>query len=1002
MKKERDVVAEREKAKREAAAKEEEARQDAIVREERAKQQAAEYAARSQRVREELAIKAENQKRAAEFQRKQVLHDFSRLGTQGPRIPGNAQSSSPNLERGADSITPTQRGSPWEYPNGIPPHLRPRQPMPLHSNNKFLPRHPIDVPSPGDQPRGVNPPWARASGDAPDQPDIDQERVDDMRDRGDRRHGGRWRRPADGMDHRMYNSYPTFGHGAKTSIGDVVPEPANKNRGPDRQTEPRDNRGSDDFYAQFRGRIENSKHSLRKKDLSEWESPTISRQRDFDQRPDQTRSQTMSVSDWESASNRRVYAPEHRRDEPRMDQPRRDQPRRHEADTGRQDRPRDGDRRGRDGAFDIGRQDRPREGERRGREGVVDRSNRQRSAPMQRSRGFEDDDVDEIDYDHEAAEAVRAEIERKRREKAQKKAAKEAAKAADPQSKSIVLPEFITVYNLAKALGIKPELFVQDLGELGFENILHDSVMTGETAALVAAEYGFEPTVDTGDSVDLKPRPPPEDPSSVPPRPPIVTIMGHVDHGKTTMLDWLRKSSIAAGESGGITQHIGAFSVKMSAGKVITFLDTPGHSAFLTMRQRGANVTDIVILVVAADDSVMPQTVEALRHAQNAKVPIIVAINKCDIEGVNVDHVKHDLANKGVELEDFGGDVQVVNVSGKTGLGMDDLEENILALAESLDIRAEPDGMAEGWILEASVKKIGKVATVLVKRGTLRTGDYIVAGTTWAKIKTLRNEAGAVVHEAPPGTPVEIDGWKDAPNAGDAVIQAPEEHRASEAAQYRQEMADREKAAAQKAEEEQQERARLEKEALLEAQKAELEEGEEAVPEEPEDTGPKMVNFVVKGDVVGSVEAVCAAVMEIGSNEVRPRVLLSSAGQITESDVDHAATSKSVIINFNNVIPGHIKRLAAEANVKILDHTIIYRVIEDVMENLSEQLAPLVTARVLGEAEIMKVFPINVKARSYKNVAGIRVRTGQITRNAKYRVMRGREKVFDGMLPACP
>ncbi|EOO02011.1 putative translation initiation factor if-2 protein [Phaeoacremonium minimum UCRPA7] len=461
--------------------------------------------------------------------------------------------------------------------------------------------------------------------------------------------------------------------------------------------------------------------------------------------------------------------------------------------------------------------------------------------------------------------------------------------------------------------------------------------------------------------------------------------MGHVDHGKTTMLDWLRKSSVAAQEHGGITQHIGAFSVRLSTGKQITFLDTPGHAAFLTMRQRGANVTDIVILVVAADDSVKPQTLEALKHARAAKVPIIVAINKIDKDEARVDHVKADLARHGIEIEDFGGDVQVVCVSGKTGEGMNDLEENILTLSEILDVRAETDGMAEGWILEASIKPIGKVATVLVKRGTLRIGDYIVAGTTWAKVRVIRNEAGVDIEEAAPGTAVEILGWRGDPIAGDEVIQAPDESKAKIATHYREEIRDRESAVATKAAQEQQEREKAEKE------------NTEDTPE-PEESGTKIVNFIVKGDVVGSVEAVCAAIMEIGSNEVRPRVLRSSAGQVTESDVDHAATSKGMIISFNNPIAGFIKQRAKDAGVKILDYNVIYHLTDEVKDRLSDLLPPLISTRVVGEAEVLQVFPINLKGRVFKNIAGCRVRNGQISRTAKYRVLRSGENVFQGSL----
>ncbi|KAJ3483682.1 hypothetical protein NLG97_g7251 [Lecanicillium saksenae] len=265
------------------------------------------------------------------------------------------------------------------------------------------------------------------------------------------------------------------------------------------------------------------------------------------------------------------------------------------------------------------------------------------------------------------------------------KAARKAAKSLEPELVPIFLPEYISAGDLAQALKQPINVFMSDMQEMGFENITGDTIMTGETAALVAMEYGFDPTVDNGSQRDLQPAPAPEDVSSLPSRPPVVTIMGHVDHGKTTLLDYLRKSSVAAQEHGGITQHIGAFVVNMSTGKQITFLDTPGHAAFLSMRQRGANVTDIVVLVVAADDSVKPQTLEALKHAKAAKVPIIVAINKIDKEDARIDQVKADLSRHGVEIEDYGGDVQVVCVSGKTGQGMDELEENIITLSEILD-----------------------------------------------------------------------------------------------------------------------------------------------------------------------------------------------------------------------------------------------------------------------------------------------------------------------------
>ncbi|KAI0425767.1 hypothetical protein F5Y09DRAFT_334721 [Xylaria sp. FL1042] len=603
----------------------------------------------------------------------------------------------------------------------------------------------------------------------------------------------------------------------------------------------------------------------------------------------------------------------------------------------------------------------------------------------QQASRFEEDDGGSGDaYDQ---------YQEKRRQKELRKAQREAERT---EPIPIILPELISITAFAKALKIKPEDFVVQLGELGFEGVTVDSLMAGETAALVAQEYGYEPTVDAGDSQDLRPRPPPIDPSVLPLRPPVVTIMGHVDHGKTTILDYLRQSSVAAQEHGGITQHIGAFSVKLSSGNPITFLDTPGHAAFLTMRQRGANVTDIVVLVVAADDSVKPQTLEALRHARAAKVPIIVAINKIDKDGARIDAVKHDLAQAGVEIEDYGGDVQVVCVSGKTGQGMDDLEENILTLSEILDHRAELDGAAEGWVLESSLKPTGKVATVLVKRGTLRPGDFIAAGLTWAKIRQLRNEAGVDIDEAPPGTPVEILGWKDLPAAGDQVIQSPDEDRAKTAVAYREGLREREKDAAEYAAITEARKTLQEKRAREKATSRGSTGVEEVLPDE--ENGTKLVNFVVKGDVHGSVEAVCAAIQEIGSHEVRPRVLRSATGPISESDVDHAATSKSVLVNFSTTTPGHVRRMAEEQGVRILDHTVIYHLIDDVRANLSEYLAPEVSIRVLGEAEILQIFPINLRGRVYKNIAGCRVRNGVVGKDDLYRVVRRGEVVFDGKL----
>lgn len=601
-----------------------------------------------------------------------------------------------------------------------------------------------------------------------------------------------------------------------------------------------------------------------------------------------------------------------------------------------------------------------------------------------RRRQEEDDE----DWDDEAIKKWEARQQRK----AEKDAKRRAGEQVEAQTVQIFLPEYISVSNLAGALKLRVSHFLRDLEQMGFEDITEDTIMTGDTAGLVAMEYGLEPTIDTGSKRDLRPRPVPEDPSTLPARPPVVTIMGHVDHGKTTLLDWLRKSSVAAGEHGGITQHIGAFVVNMSSGKQITFLDTPGHAAFLSMRQRGANVTDIVVLVVAADDSVMPQTIEALKHATSAKVPIIVAINKVDKEDARVEQVKADLARHGVEIEDYGGDVQVVCVSGKTGQGMEDLEENIVTLSEILDVRAETDGMAEGWVLESSIKQVGKSASVLVKRGTLRLGDYIVAGKTWAKIRVLRNEAGVEIAEAPPGTPVEVLGWRDLPEAGEQILQSPDEGKAKTAIEYRQEMAERLESSAQLAEHEQRIR---EKAAADEAVAAAEANGVEAPVEDAE---PSIIiqNVIVKADVAGSVEAVCGTVQEIGNHEVQTKVLRSSVGPISEYDVDHAATSKSIIVNFNNAIAPHIRQRADENKVRIIDHSVIYHVADEVKDALSDLLPHTITHRVLGEADILQVFAINLKKRVSQNIAGCKIRNGAIKRTSTVKVLRRGKVIYDG------
>ena len=630
----------------------------------------------------------------------------------------------------------------------------------------------------------------------------------------------------------------------------------------------------------------------------------------------------------------------------------------------------------------------------------------------------QEDYEDDFEEDREESRA---------RRKEQRKKEKAALKRKLPPT-PIHLPEFISVGNLAQVLKVRVEDFSKKMHALGFEETNNDHLLDAEVAGLIAAEFNFEAIVDTAaEDQDLQARPPAQDKAVLPQRPPIVTIMGHVDHGKTTLLDYLRKSSVAASEHGGITQHIGAFSVSMPGGRSGTFLDTPGHAAFLSMRQRGANVTDIVILVVAADDSVKPQTVEAIKHAQAAKVPMIVAINKVDKEDKNIERVKSDLARYGVEIEDFGGDTQVVCVSGKTGQGLDELEDATVALADIIDMRAEADGQSEGWVLEATTKKAGRVATVLVKRGTMRRGDIVVAGSTWAKIRTLKNEAGVQVPYAGPGIPVEVDGWKDQPTAGDEVLQAESEQQAKSAVSFRLKRIEKEQMAA--------DMSAVNESRRLEQEKREAEKREAAIAETaktnglktpstadtsskitadantttppsgpaPSPTGPLTLPILLKADVSGSLEACANAITALSSPLITPHILRSSVGPVSPSDIALADSSSAQIISFNQTTSAEIYSHANRLGVKLVEENIIYRLSESVRAELEKMLPPRIERRVLGEAEVGMRFEVGIGGRKKAWVAGCKVRNGVIAKKDKIKVVRGKlgegeVVVFEGTL----
>jgi len=609
---------------------------------------------------------------------------------------------------------------------------------------------------------------------------------------------------------------------------------------------------------------------------------------------------------------------------------------------------------------------------------------------------------DEEDEDGEKRPRI-SKQERKKERAAAKKAAQDEVRKNTPTP--ISLPEYISVANLAGALRQKVDDFVRKLEELGFEDVQNDHVLNAEHAGLIAQEYNFEPIFQASDDDgDLYPAPAlePEAYAQLPARPPVVTIMGHVDHGKTTILDYIRSTSVAATEFGGITQHIGAFSVPLANGRKITFLDTPGHSAFETMRARGANVTDIVVLVVAADDSVMPQTVEAIKHAHAANVPMIVAINKIDKAQADVDAVKLDLGRHGIEIEDFGGDVQAIGVSGKTGEGISDLEEAITTLSEMLDHRADPEAPVEGWVLEGTTKKSGRIATVLVRSGTLRQGTVLVAGTTWTRVRSLRNEAGVIVKEVGPGVAVEVDGWRDQPVAGDEVLQANDEQHATAVTELRTEKTEREQMARDMEAINEYRRQEAERRTAAEAAEKAGVAGEDvaaaAIGEVAKPTGPAILNLIVKGDVSGSVEAVIDSVSTLGNAEVGTHILRYGVGPPSEFDISHAADASGHILNFNTAVPPHITKFAEEKGVRILDSNIIYRVVETVKEVLSGMLAPAVVQKVTGEAEIAAVFDIGLGGKKKMRVAGSKVRNGVVEKGKNVKVLRGDAVVHTGTI----
>ncbi len=538
--------------------------------------------------------------------------------------------------------------------------------------------------------------------------------------------------------------------------------------------------------------------------------------------------------------------------------------------------------------------------------------------------------------------------------------------------RDVVVPEAITVQELANRMAARGGEVVKALFRMGVMATLTQTI-DADTAELVVNEFGHrvkrvsESDVEQGleGVVDAE--------GDLLPRAPVVTIMGHVDHGKTSLLDALRKTDVAAREAGGITQHIGAYQVTIAGGQKITFLDTPGHEAFTAMRARGASVTDMVVLVVAADDGVMPQTVEAIHHAKAAGVPLIVAVNKIDKPGVNLDRVRQELLQHEIVVESLGGDTQEIQVSALKGTNLDKLQEAILLQAEVLDLKANPDRAAEGTVIESKLDKgRGPVATVLVQKGTLKQGDLVVAGAEWGRVRAMLDDKGRQVKEAGPSLPVEILGLSGVPTAGETFVAVENESRAREISEYRQRVVRDKQAAAAGA-------AR----GTLADMMARVAAGVQ-----------KEVAVVVKADVQGSAEALVVTLNKLSRDEVKVRVLHSGVGQITESDIQLAKASNAVVVAFNVRATSQAREMANRDGVDIRYYSIIYQVADDVEAMVRGKLAPIQREKFLGYAQILQVFEV----KRLGKIAGCRVTEGVVRRGCGVRLLRDGVVIHQGEL----
>lgn len=537
-------------------------------------------------------------------------------------------------------------------------------------------------------------------------------------------------------------------------------------------------------------------------------------------------------------------------------------------------------------------------------------------------------------------------------------------------NRDVVIGETISVAELANKMAVKGSQVVKTMMKMG-AMVTINQVVDQETAQLVAEEMGHKVILrreneleeailsdrDTGEAI-------------AEPRAPVVTIMGHVDHGKTSLLDYIRSTKVASGEAGGITQHIGAYHVETDKG-MITFLDTPGHAAFTSMRARGAKATDIVVLVVAADDGVMPQTIEAIQHAKAANVPVVVAVNKIDKHEADPDRVKNELSQYGIVAEEWGGENQFINVSAKKGTGVDELLEAILLQAEVLELKAIRTGMASGVVIESYLDKgRGSVATILVQEGTLNKGDIVLCGFEYGRIRAMRNELGEEIQSAGPSIPVEILGLSNVPSAGDEATVVRDEKKAREVALYRQ--------------------GKFREVKLARQQKSKL----ENMFADMEDGKISELNIVLKTDVQGSCEAIIDSLQKLSTDEVKVKIIGSGVGGITETDVTLAAASNAIIIGFNVRADAAARRIVESENLDLRYYSVIYSLIDEIKQAMSGMLAPEYKQQIIGLAEVRDVF----KSPKFGAIAGCMVVEGIIKRNNPIRVLRDNVVIYEGEL----